>query len=189
MRQFWTHGIKMTNTANCCQKLNGFRKVSFNTINHSGSSLLHCNKRRKQSEREVYENFHWMQSVYKYHWIIAVTPNRRSRHAKGCTNSIQRSVKAESNRSLQSNKFDKGVINNLKASDTIIDLKHPQDRNTILLPQRIRLQLRHHDGNQGGTCGQRGTGIRGNLHLGVICVFSFWSFQMQTTAIDGEYKQ
>ena len=29
----------------------------------------------------------------------------------------------------------------------------------------IRLHLRHHNGNQAAPCGQRGTGIRGNLHL------------------------
>ena len=53
--------------------------------------------------------------------------------------------------------------------NTIIDLKLLQDGDTILLPQRIRLHLRHHDGNQAATCGQRGTGIRGNLHPGVNC--------------------
>ena len=62
---------------------------------------------------------------------------------------------------LQSNKSDKGAINSLKAlKNTIVDLKLLQDGDTILLPQRIRLHLRHHDGNQAATCGQRGTGTR-----------------------------
>ena len=39
-------------------------------------------------------------------------------------------------------------------------------------PQRIRLHLRHHDGNQTATCGQRGTEFRGNLHPGVSSDFS-----------------
>ena len=39
-----------------------------------------------------------------------------------------------------------------------------QDGDTILLPQRIRLHLRHHDGNQAASCG--------NLHPGVNSVFS-----------------
>ena len=54
---------------------------------------------------------------------------------------------------------------------TIIDSKLLQDGVTILLPQRIRLHLRHHDGNQAATCGQCGTGTRGNLHPGVNSAF------------------
>ena len=46
-----------------------------------------------------------------------------------------------------------------------------QDGDTVLLPQRMRLHLRHHDGNQAATCGQRGTGIRGSSHPGVNSVF------------------
>ena len=67
---------------------------------------------------------------------------------------------------------DKGAINSLKALKNMhIDLMLLQDGDTILLPQHIRLHLRHHDGNQAATCGRRGTGIRGNLHLGANSVF------------------
>ena len=57
----------------------------------------------------------------------------------------------------------------------VIDLKLPQDGNTILLPQRIRLHLRHQDGNQAAIGGQRRTVIRGNLHPGVNSDFFFFS--------------
>ena len=62
--------------------------------------------------------------------------------------------------------------------NTYIDLMLLQDGATILIPQRIRLHLhlRHYDGNQATTCGQRGTGTRGNLHPGINSVFL--SFQM-----------
>ena len=84
----------------------------------------------------------------------------------------------ETNLSLQSNKSDKSAINSMKAlRNTIIDMKLPQDGDTVLLPQRILLHLRHHDGNQAATCGQRGTGIRGNLHPGVNSDF-FSSFNV-----------
>ena len=76
--------------------------------------------------------------------------------------SSQQSLEVETNLSLQSNKSDKGAINSLKAlKNTHIDLmllQDLQDRDTILLPQRIRFHLRHHDGNQASICGQRGTG-------------------------------
>ena len=97
--------------------------------------------------------------------MSAVTPKRRSRHAKYCTVNTRRTLEVERNLSLQSNKSDKGAINSFKAlTNTIIDLKLLQDGDTILLLQRFRLHLRHHDGNQAATCGQRGAGIRGNLH-------------------------
>ena len=119
----------------------------------------------QQDKKEVgtrnHGNLHWMQRVYKVHWVSAVPSNRRSRHAKDCTKSIQRSLEVETNLSLQSNKSDKGAFDILKALNLL------QNGDTILLPQRIRLHLRHHDGNQAATCGQRGTGIRGNLHPGV----------------------
>ena len=87
---------------------------------------------------------------------------------KNCTKSIQRPLQVETILSIQSNKSDKGVINTLKALENMhIDLKLLQDGDTILLPQRIRLHLRHHDGNQAANCGQLGAGIRGNLHHGV----------------------
>ena len=64
------------------------------------------------------------------------------------------------NLSLQSNKSDKGAANSLKAlKNTILDLKLLQNSDTILLPQRIRLHLRQHDGNQATTCGQRELGF------------------------------
>ena len=47
-----------------------------------------------------------------------------------------------------------------------IETVHP-----ILLPQRIRLHLRHHDGIQAATCRQRGNVTHGNLHPGVSSVF------------------
>ena len=81
---------------------------------------------------------------------------------------MQQSPEVETNLSLQSKKSDKGGINSLNAmKNTHIDFMLLQDGDTILLPQRIRLHLRHHDGNQAATCGQRGTGTRGNLHPGV----------------------
>ena len=74
---------------------------------------------------------------------------------------ILRSLEVETHQSLQSNKSDKGLTNNLKAlRNTIVDLKLLQDGDTILLAQRIH--LRDHDGNQVSTCGQLGAGIRGN---------------------------
>ena len=100
---------------------------------------------------------------------------------------------------LQSNKSDKGVIKQLEGHEenTHIDLMHLKDGDTILLPQRIRLHLRHHDGNQAATCGQRGTGTRGNLHLEVNSDFSksfqnecfFASQNFNLLAIDGGCKQ
>ena len=48
-----------------------------------------------------------------------------------------------------------------------IDLMLLQDGDTVLLQQRIRLHLRHHDGNQAVTCGQRGNWDCGNLQPGV----------------------
>ena len=85
---------------------------------------------------------------------------------------IQQSLEVETNLSLHNNKSDTGAINSLKAMKKAhIDLMLLQDGDTILIPQRIRLNLRRHDGNQAATCGQRGTGTRGNLHLGVSSVF------------------
>ena len=70
--------------------------------------------------------------------------------------------------SFQSNKSDNGAINSLKAlKNTIIHLELLQDGDTILLPQRTRLHLRHHDGIQAATCCQRGTGIHRNFRPGV----------------------
>ena len=90
----------------------------------------------------------------------------RSKHAKYCITNLLRSLEVETNLSLQSNKSDKGLINNLKAlRNTIIGLMLLQDGDTILLPQRIH--LRHHDGNQAASCGQLGTGTRGSLYPGV----------------------
>ena len=80
-------------------------------------------------------------------------------------------ITGSGNLSLQSNTSDKGAINSLKALH--IDLVLLQDGDIILLAQSIRLHLRHHGGNQAGTCGQRGTGIRGNLHPGVNSDFFF----------------
>ena len=97
-----------------------------------------------------------------------MTLHKRSRHAEDCITNVQRSLEVETNLPLQSNKPDKGLINNLKAlRNTIIDLMLLQDGDTILVPQRIRLELRHHDGNQAATCGQLGAGIRGNHHPGL----------------------
>ena len=74
----------------------------------------------------------------------------------------------ETNLFLQSNKSDKDAINTFKdLKNTTIDLMLVQDGGTIFLPQRSHLNLRHHDGNQAATCGQRGAGTRGILHLGV----------------------
>ena len=68
----------------------------------------------------------------------------------------QRTLDMETNLSLQSNKSDKGAINSLKAlKNAVNDLKLLQDDDTTFPPQRIRLHLRHHDGNQAATCGQR----------------------------------
>ena len=67
----------------------------------------------------------------------------------------------ETNLYLQSNKSDKGVINSSKPVKTKhIDLMLLQDDSTIFLPQRIRLHLRHRNGNQSVACGQRGTETR-----------------------------
>ena len=100
--------------------------------------------------------------------MSAMTSNKRSRNAKDCTKSIQQSLEVETNLPIQSNKSDKSAINNLNALKNMhIDLMLPRDGDTVLLPQRIRLHLRHHDGNQAATCSQRETGIRGNPHLGV----------------------
>ena len=88
-------------------------------------------------------------------------------------------------------------MNNLKAlRNTILDLKLPQDGDTIFPPPRIH--LRHHDGNQAATCGQLGTGIRGNHHPGlnsdffVLQLFQRCHFACQKLnllAIDGGCKQ
>ena len=112
--------------------------------------------------------------------------------------SIQRSLEVETHLSLQSSKSDNGAIKSLKAlKNTIINLKLLQDGDTILLPQRIHLH--HHDGNHAATCGERGTGIHGNLHPGVNSDFLLESFQMsdfyfacrqlKKLAIDGRCKQ
>ena len=86
--------------------------------------------------------------------------------------SIQQSLEVETNLSLQSNKSDKGATNSTEAlKNTHIDVMRLQDGDTILLPRRIRLHLRHHDGNQAASCGQRGTGTHGNLHPVVNSVF------------------
>ena len=58
-----------------------------------------------------------------------------------------------------------------------------QDGDIILLPQRIRLHLRHHDGNQAATCGQCGNGTRGNLYPGENS--DFLSFQMSDFSLAG----
>ena len=72
------------------------------------------------------------------------------------------------------NKSDKGAINGLKALKNVhIDFMLLQDGDTILLPQRIRPHLRHHDGNQAATCSQRGTGTHGKLQPGVNRDFFF----------------
>ena len=75
----------------------------------------------------------------------------------------------------RNNKSDKGLVNSLKAlKNTIIDLKFPQDADTIFLTRRIH--LRHHDGNQAATCGQHGVGIRGTRHPGLNSHFFFFNF-------------
>ena len=90
---------------------------------------------------------------------------------KNCTRSIQQSLKVETILSLQGNKSDKGAINSWKALKNMhIDLMLLQDGDTILLPQRTRLHLRHRlHGNQAATCGQRGSGT---LYPGVNSDFS-----------------
>ena len=99
---------------------------------------------------------------------------------------IQQSLVVETNLPLQSNKSDKGAINSLKALKNMhIDMMLLQVGDTIRLPQRIRLHLRHHDGNQAATCGQRGTGTHGNLHPGVNSDF-FSCRKFNILAIDGE---
>ena len=51
---------------------------------------------------------------------------------KDCMTHKQQSLEVETNLSLQGNKSDNGLINNLKAlKNTIIDLKLPQDGDTI----------------------------------------------------------
>ena len=93
--------------------------------------------------------------------------------------SIQQSLEVETNLSLPEQQVrqrrDKQFLQAMK--NTYIDWMLLQGGDTNLLPQRIRLHLRRHDGNQAATCGQLGTGIRGNLHLGVNSDF-FQSFQM-----------
>ena len=86
--------------------------------------------------------------------------------------STQQSLDVEKNLSLQSNTSDRSAMNSLKAvKNRNIDLMLLQDVDTILLPQSIRLHLRHHGGFQAATCGQRGTGIRRNVHPGVNSEF------------------
>ena len=122
--------------------------------------------REKEVGTRSHGSFLWIQKVFKDHWIFEVTLKMRSKHAKYCITNLLRSLEVETNLSLQSNKSDKGLINNLKAlRNTIIGLMSIQDGDTILLPQRIH--LRHHDGNQAATCGQLGTGTRGSLYPGV----------------------
>ena len=140
--------------------------------NRIGRPLLNCNKGRKKSGRDI------METLIERRRCTRITESaqrflRRSRHAKDCTKSFQRSPEVETNLSLQSNNSDKGAINSLKAlKNTHIDLMLQQDGGTILLPQRTRLHLRHHDGNWAAICGQRGTGTHVNLHPGVNSDFS-----------------
>ena len=137
-----------------------------------GRPFQRCNKTRKKSEREVMEAFFECRRVFKDHWISAVAMKRRSKHAKDCIMNIQRSLEVETNLSLLHNKSSNGLINNLKAlRNTVIDLKLLQDGDTIFPPPRI--YLRHHDGNQAATCGQLGTGIRGNHYPGLNSDFFF----------------
>ena len=82
--------------------------------------------------------------------------------------------------------------------NTHIDFMLLQDGDTLRLPQRIRLHLRHHNGNPEATRGQRGTGTRGNLHPGVnsdfcssfqMSVFYFACRKVNLLAIDGRCEQ
>ena len=62
-------------------------------------------------------NSHWTQKVFKDHWISAVTLQRRSRHAKDCTMSIQRSLEVETNLLIQSNKSNRSAIQQFEGLD------------------------------------------------------------------------
>ena len=106
------------------------------------------------------------EAVYKDHRISVVTLKRRCIHAKDCTKSIQRSLEVS----------DKGAINSLKTlKNSIIYWKLPQDGDTIFLPQRIRLHLRHHDGNQAATCVNVELGFVEIFNLGVNNDFFFFN--------------
>ena len=117
-----------------------------------------------------------MQKVFGDHWVSASTLKRRSKHAEDCIMITQRSLDVETILSPEQ-QVRQMRDQQLKAlMNMIIDLKFPQNGDTIFLPQRIRLHLRHHDGNQAATCGQFGTGIRGNLHPEVSSeIFSFFN--------------
>ena len=143
-----------------------------------------------KEERSRNENFHgnshWTQTVYKDHWISAMTLNEAD---------MQKTQPwVFSNHWKWKQTYPSSATSPTKAQSAVwrpcIDLMLLQDGDTFLLPQRIRLHLRHHDGNQAATCGQRGTGSRGNLHLGVN--FFFFSkkkkkpFQMSDFSLAGD---
>ena len=72
-----------------------------------------------------------------------MTSWKRSKNGEDCLTNIQKSPEKETNQSLLHNKSGNGFINNLKASNTIV-----QDGHSTLPPgRRIRLHLRHHIGN------------------------------------------
>ena len=86
---------------------------------------------------------------------------------------IQQSLEVETNLSLQSNKPDKGLSNNLKASkNTITDLNLVGDS---ILPPGRRIHLRHQTGNQAATASQLGARIRGKHHPGQNSNFFFFN--------------
>ena len=85
---FGTDGTKMTNTASLCQTLLGMRKVWFNTTKTLWKTIATLQQNKKEVGTRKHRNFHWMQKVFKDHWLSAVTLKRWCRHANDCTMKI-----------------------------------------------------------------------------------------------------
>ena len=133
---FWKGGM-MLNTAHLCLMVE-WGRMQYDTI-----PLEDHPTATKEVGTRIHGNSHWTR----------------------CTGSIKMQNRhAYSNhwKWKQTSPRDKGSNSSLKVmKSTYIDLMLLQDGDTILLPQPIRLHLRHHDGNQAETCGLLGTGTRG----------------------------
>ena len=146
--------------------------------------FFHCNKRRSRNETS------WKLSLNAGGVQGPLNHRRDFKEAqKTCKRLCNEytAITGSGNKLIppEQNKSDKGAITSLKALTNMhIDLMLQQDGDTIVLPQRIRLRLRHHDGNQAATCGRRGTTVFQTVPD--ECFFACWKCNL--LAIDGEVR-
>ena len=150
---------KMTNTANLCQILKGLRRISFNTMKSHGKSILTL-QQEKKSERELMEKF------IKYRGNTR-TWNQRSdfeETKKTCKRLCQEQTEIfeSGNKWIPSEQqVRQKFVHQLKGAE---EKDYCPDAST---GRRYHLSSTTYSSSFSSSWWPRGTGIRGNLHIGV----------------------